>query len=353
MATTTTPFPAVNVVPTGFKWSREAADKAEQKGLFIRVGGATVGKRYLSGAKRSWAHLDPEENQTVYSVENRITGTPENIRVALQYANFSPAEIDKVLAGVITSANYDKEMANKVEAELELRNRIKSVKPAVQSYEMPQIVWFAQNLKNAVISTKTGEQRVPVGSPGRAGAGESLVNKVNNLAPGKVLDVSGMDSNTGKGVRAVANPKTAKSGKYGSGGIPIISNNLEKYIRALELVYGADARTKYAAEIAIVTKALTGVGKAPSPRAGQNVAFPAPTRSPARAAPAAPTQSPRKGVAFATPTRSPPKVPGQNIAAAPVFTRASPGRAGAPVGTQGGGAFPALPPMRTLMTGNR
>lgn len=330
----TTPFlPTINVVPAGFRWSVDAGTKAGAKGAFLRVGGQQVTRRFLSGAKRSWASVDPAENQTVFHTGYRITGTPENIRTALNYAGLGADQIAQILASVITRDNWQTTMAEEVQRELNLREGLKQAKPAAEGgYGWNDILWFAQNLKSAVIQTKTGEQKGAVTSPGRAGAGESLADKVRKLAAGKVLDVSNMDIHTGKGVRTVAAPKTAKSGKYGTGRVPIISNDIQKYIRAIQLAYGADQEAAYAGDIQVVRQALANAG-APAVMTAVMPGAVARTASPVR-------------------TASPPRVPGATIAPPPVFTAAVP-RVASPtrVGTVGGGNLPAIPALGGLLQG--
>lgn len=102
-----------------------------------------------------------------------------------------------------------------------------------------------------------------------------------------------MDINTGKGVRTVAAPKTGKSGKYGTKRVPIISNNVDKYIRAVQLAYGADGEAAYAQDIQVVKQALGNVGiqpmimnqptKVPSPKVTGATLAPIPTFMPAQA----------------------------------------------------------------------
>jgi len=324
----TTPFlPAINVVPAGFRWSVDAGTKAGAKGAFLRVGGQQVTRRYLSGSKRSWANVDPAENQTVFHTGYRITGTPENIQTALRYAGLGDDQIAAILGSVITRDNWQTTMADEYAREIALRAALKEAKPATEGgYDWTQIMWFAQNLKTAVIATKTGEQKGAVTSPGRAGAGESLSDKVKKLAAGKVLDVSNMDINTGKGVRTVAAPKTAKSGKFGTGRVPIISNDINKYIRAIQLAYGADQEGTYAADIQVVRQAITNAG------------------APGVLAPVMPgTMAPVR-------TASPPRVAGATIAPAPVFTAAVPQVASPPrVGTVGGTGLPGIPALGGLL----
>src|SRR4030042_5798810 len=103
MAATQPQFPpTINVIPAGFRWNREAAKTAAERGAFIRVGGAQIGRRTLTGARRAWARADPEENRTIFLLDHRVTGTPEAVRTALQYAGFSDADINAAIANAVT-----------------------------------------------------------------------------------------------------------------------------------------------------------------------------------------------------------------------------------------------------------
>jgi hypothetical protein len=328
MAATATPVPfTLTVVRPGLKWSAEAAEKHAKKGSFIRVGGAQVGNRVLSGAERtSWSKTtNPDEYNTIFHTGYRITGTPENVRMALESAGVTPDQVAQILATSIDRTNWQTTMKGEYDKEIASHAALKGTKPVSEGYDWPQIFWFAQNLKSAVIATSGGQQKGPATSPGRARGGESLGEKLRKLAPGKVIDVSNMDLNTGKGIRTVPQPKSAKSGKFGDfrRGVNIISNNLQTYIRALQLAFGADAETTYASEIDLVSKQLSGTpvfAAAPAPFAAQ------PPRVAPLAAPAV----------------------GATLAPVPTFVPAVPAVASPPVATLGGGALPAIPPLGAL-----
>lgn len=250
-------FPTQNitVVPQGFKWTVEAAEKAARNHNFIRVGGPTVTTRVLSGAvKRSWKKDDPKENNTIFVTDYRITGTEENIRAALEYAGYSEQEINKAIANAITKNNYQTIKADEVNQELADYEQAKEQKPQTEPYSWENIRWFANNIKFAVFSTKSGEQHGALAPHGHGG--DTLAEKVQKLTQGKVIDVSGMDFMTGKGARTMPMPKTGRAGKFGSGNLPFISNDVEKYRRAIEVVYGAEALNTYAKDISYVDQAI-------------------------------------------------------------------------------------------------
>jgi alkylhydroperoxidase/carboxymuconolactone decarboxylase family protein YurZ len=325
MAATATPVPfALTVVRPGFRWSRDAAQKAQAKGAFLRVGGNQVSRRFLSGAKRSWANVaNPDEHDTIFHTGYRITGTPTNVRIALESAGVTADEIAQIMATAITRDNWNTTMAAQYEAEINARNALKTATPVTEGYEWPQILWFAQNLKSAVFTTKapTTEQRAVGGSPGRRTRGETLAEKLRNLKDDKVIDVSGYDPQTGKHAKTTAKPKTAKSGKFGDfrRGVNIISNNIENYIRALQTIYGPDAEVTYAPEIEYVRNQLAG-----------------------GATPFTATPGPYMGLGGL--------VPGATLAPAPTFAAAVPPVASPPVGAIGGTTLPPLPAFGALPT---
>jgi hypothetical protein len=237
------------------------------------------------------------------------------------------ADIQNVLATAITGDNYDNSAAAIYNEEIARHEALKGNKQPTEGYDFGQILWFGKNIKTAVIQTKAGEQKGVVTGAGRAGAGESLAEKIAKLPVGKVLDVSNMDINTGKGVRTVAAPKTAKSGKYGTARVPIISNDVDRYVRAIRLAYGPDGETAYAADIAVVRQALSG--------AGQPAVFAAATIAPVPVAR----------------VPSPARVPGATLAPVPVFTAggaAVPRIASPTVRTMGGAGLPAIPALGAL-----
>jgi hypothetical protein len=244
---TTQISPMVTVTQPGYKWSIEAADKAKKKGAFIRVGGKQVTRRFLSGALRSWGNEDENENRTIFHTGYRITGTPEAVTYALRQAGYDDQTIQEVLDTSITKENYDDQMLRDYQEELDNYSLIKKEgQNQSASYSFEDIKQLAQLVKNQKFSVvpKSGQSRNVVTTTTRGGS-ESLAERVKNLPRGKVLDVSNLDVNTGKGARLVTMPKTAKSGKLGLTDLPFISNNYNKYADAFKLVYGEEQFNMY------------------------------------------------------------------------------------------------------------
>lgn len=312
------PFPNINVPPAGFKWSTSAAEKVLKTGQFLYVGGENVTKRALSGYQRAWFGNKPEEHGIVYNVEYRIAGTPENIEGALQYAGFSQQQINQALANAITRDNFQTTMKNVFDQEILSHRAIKETTKIEKgaegkdNYKWEHILWFADNLDHARIEGGKGAKGTSAPTA-KAGRGKSLAARVqdvinhNKQNPNdlKVIDASGMDLVTGTNAKQIKAPKGDKAGKFGSGNIPIVSNDLNKYVKALQLAYGVDAATTYAKEINAVKQALSRKG----------LISVSPRKSPAKRSPV------KRGVA--------PVMPGATLAAVPSFTTvprlASPG----------------------------
>jgi len=325
MATSLNLLPQFPVMPTviqnGFKWSRTAAGNASKLGGYVRVGGQSATRRFLSGARKSWASTDPNENRTIFLPDYRISGTPENVRTALQYAQEDPAQIENSIRNAITRENVDGAMRGLYDAEIQATCDIKRQRQSgnnkeVYGLDVVEYLGRRDVLKGADIVTKTGESKGPARSPGRAGPTKSLATKLRELPSDKVLDVSNMDMATGKGVRTITKPKSPKTGKHGASGVPIVSNNLERYVEAIRLAYGPEGVNTYAPQIAMVRESLA-----------------------------------RSGAPILMNRLSPQR--GATLAPAPVFTRAatttlppiSSPRLGGGVSTLGGGSLPLLPPL--------
>ena len=312
MATAVAPRP-INV-PANLRWSKALAETASQNHYYLYVGGTKVGHRTLSGAERTWKKVGQGDNIFISAV--RITGTPLAVAEALSYAGFSQQEIDGLFAGAITKDNYQADKKDEYDAEVAAYKAVADKKVVAPTYAFSSLGWFADNLGSAKVSSKAGEKKGAAAAAGKGRRGESLADKLANLAAGKVLDVSAMDLATGSGVRTINRPKVdGRSNKQGSTAIPIDSNDIDRYIKALELAYGAGAQQQFAGDIALVRRLLG-----------------------ARAAPAAPVATP--GARAPSPLR----VPGQIIAPAP---RAVPAVA-SPPRTLGGPAR-TIPTLATLV----
>ena len=240
-------------VPEGLIWNNNLATKARERLEFIHVGSKS-GKWVLSGAQDKWTKPDAEISGTVYSISHRVAGTPSNITTSLRYANVSEDEIRQVITNSISQHNVGFEPF-KSQFENEINNRIsyKEQESQKPSFEWEQILWFAENLQFAQMQTKTNENRAPAVARKKK-ENNSLEVAISSLQDGQVIDVSNIDTATGSGRRTLKN--RPKEGKYGADGIPIVSNDLNRYIYALEKAYGPDSRQRFANEIAYVEQQI-------------------------------------------------------------------------------------------------
>ena len=81
--------------------------------------------RFLSGALRSWAKCDVEENTRVFILPLRITGTPENIRVTLKLYQYTEEEINNYLKDAITKDNYQTTKSEEYKEEISAWKKIR------------------------------------------------------------------------------------------------------------------------------------------------------------------------------------------------------------------------------------
>ena len=347
MATQQQPaFPAAPmVVPPGFRWSPEDVTRQQTRSTFLRVGpiqrtrqGTNANSkpvRALSGAVgKSWSSADPAEQSVIFNIEKRITGTPENVRLALQYAGISDAEINRVIAQSINAQNYQTTQAQAYQREIEAHKAKGRNTPLQQGYQIPEIIWFAENIKAAtVVNSRSGDAAGRAGGAARGGA-RSLLGAYQLVAQGtqgKVIDVTNIDDVTGVGYKTKPMPKTTAGG-FGAGAIPIVSQNFDKYVRALELIFGPEARQQFPGEIEQVRLSM----QARPVFAGQPAAQGQPRF------PGFPQQQPAQQGGFPAPPQQggfPAPRPGATMAQAPVLraTGAPVPNVNSPVRTMGAG----------------
>ena len=231
-------------VPAGVRWSQEDAQKAAEKHAFIRVGGKNVTYRYISGAVRSWNSDKPDEQSTLFNRQYRITGTPEKITEALTHAGLTSAQISRVLTESISADNVQTPAFTRAYQEeldaLTSHRKTTSSTDTQTTFTIAQLISLGERVKDSTIvrPTKVGGKSTPTAGTLR---GPSLKERLETLGTDKVLDVSNMDRQTGKNVRSVARPKSSRGGKFLSQTVPIVSNDLDRFISAVQLVYGSSS----------------------------------------------------------------------------------------------------------------
>ena len=251
-------IPTPMVVNPGLKWSQQAAIKAQEKAQFLRVGGVGVTKRYLSGAKRSWSSADPNEYRTIFSLTYRLTGVPENVAAALRYAGVDEGTINTIIGESVTRDNFATTMADYYNNELAYHASMKQteVKPTAQTPAHYQ--WYVDQIKAGeyVCKNKAGGAGCDVKGTSRGVRSLSIVERYRALKAGSVLNVSGLDAVTGSGIRTISRPKTTKTKLFGTMDIPIVSDNVAAYVRALELIFGEAEAQQYRGHVQQVADSI-------------------------------------------------------------------------------------------------
>lgn len=236
------------VVEVGLRWSSESAEKHAKVNSFIRVGGEKASTRFLSGAPRSWSNSDPEENETVFIVSLRISGTPVHIREALKFAQYSDDEITDFLKDAITKDNYQSSKAEEYDAEIAAYKKMKTDKVPVEHYSIEQLNWFCNPdiIKNVKVESKKSVPKTQDSSAvkTRTAPGTSIKERIEKLNDGFILDISGMTSDY-KNIKTKPVPKTNKSGKFYSVPLPFLTNDYDKYYEIVNHVYGSEGLIKY------------------------------------------------------------------------------------------------------------
>ncbi len=240
-------------------WSIEEMQDAEMKRQFILVTAiymTTLPRTTIMDIQDVWRM----NGDVVFHTGYRIAGTPDDIASELNRSGIPNEDIEDVLNTTITKENYDGIMKPLVEDEINKyyewkRGALKynSETPGFRLYDiMKQVnpemgMVFQMTKKGKVIKATPAE--TPVKTKSRGGRVKPLIDKVNDLPEGKVLDVSDM-TDTGAGTKAIT--PTLRSKKYGSPDLPIISNNFERYLMAIDLLPGG--RERYADEIQYVSQ---------------------------------------------------------------------------------------------------
>lgn len=243
-------------VQAGFAWTKEKAQKFNDEGKLMYVGGGKLGRRTLSGALKSWKK--PGEENVIYIVdpEFRITGTPDNIRTALKGAGVDSRTIENAINSAITIENYrdentmqfSDEWANEIASVDAIKQRCGSTKAC--KYNFADLTALARLYKEngfePATTAGTGNKNKTTVSV--RGNNLSLQERANRAQQdNKVLDVSDLDAK-GKGAKTIqpalsyipgTTPAilTTRDGRLSYPGIPILSNNFDTYMQALETIY--------------------------------------------------------------------------------------------------------------------
>jgi len=223
-------------IPNGLYWSKDEAEKALAKHTFIRVSKSDKrSMRQITGAERVWSI--PENRDEIYIAAFRVSGKPEDIKVALSSAGYSADTISKYLSSAITVENYKHSPDYKKEM-----NNLKLYKSEEKERkEKSQVSWetlieIAANVKEAHVVMKERPK-----TPGKKGRGATLVDKYKDIHnhESELLNVSDMRDD-GTNARWENKPKTTRGRNVFIDEVKIMSRNEEKYLKALEMLFNAD-----------------------------------------------------------------------------------------------------------------
>lgn len=228
--------------------------KASQGGYYIKAAPGSKGTQLISGAIGYWR----THPNVIYVPGAQLVGTPEDVTAVLTKLGQYPETINQLLAGAYTRDNYNVPAAQggQQEAfETELAQRKGAIKttninraqgignrgqPIVTLDMLPYIL---NSLKaTGVVSNVPSRRKVGVTSRRvvTSTRGLSLAEKINALAAGKSIDVTGIKDNS-TGTRVINTPGV-RSDALGSPDLPIVSRDRNSYIRALGILAAETGR---------------------------------------------------------------------------------------------------------------
>jgi len=234
-------------------WTLQALEDAKNKHQFIMVTPIGLPRVSIVNAQMLWTRNPDIIFQTGY----RIAGTKQDITNTLLPLGVNEADLQNLFDTAITVENYNTSMAPVYKEELDAYNTWKRAvlksnisSPGAKLFDImasvnPDILLRTQT----TTGTKVVKVATTLGIKGKGRAVQPLIDKINNLPQGKVLDVSTLEPD-GKGTKAINPPVRSK--KYGSPNIPMVSSDLEHYILAINMLPGGQER--YAADIEYVRK---------------------------------------------------------------------------------------------------
>lgn len=222
----------------GLYWSKEDAIQAAFRHTFIRV--TRHGKRsmrQISGAERIWNR--PESEDELYLVNYRVSGKPSDIAIALNRAGYTEEQVRDALDLAISKDTYKGKSKELYEQELEKLKEFKKEEKVRNNQD--RVSWdtlmnIASNAKKTHVILKEKPNTLR-GVAKRKTLMEQF-DRVQGLE-GKVVDVS-MMRDDGTGITVKNKPNSERSRSVFLETIPIISNNEERFLRALEMLYKAD-----------------------------------------------------------------------------------------------------------------
>lgn len=213
-----------------FKWNKEVMENATKNLVFLKVGGAKVVPRVLSGTVRSWKSPETADKNIIFVLPYRLTGTAADIRKTLENALVPAQDVKRAIDTAITYQNH-----KNVEKSLFIADENKKRATKKNFKEEDKELWenilsfsgLKKDKKYKLVPKNSDPNKGVTKATLGAGNRKTLATAVKNVANGKVIDVSGLDTKTGTGYITIPAPKpNSKSGKYGVDDVLIVSNNI-------------------------------------------------------------------------------------------------------------------------------
>lgn len=216
---------------------------ARAKNLYYPVGRLTGSGLMLSGAPLKWKK-DPN---VIYNSDFHLVGEPQDVynaitslinsSAATPNTKFTDQEARDSINRSYTLDNYDlpqsqgglaEEYQREVDYVFQLRQQA-VMNEAAPTFTLNDLEYIIPQLTRAPkVRRPTGTGPSSVRSPGRI---KSIVDRINGLEAGKVLDVTNLMPN-GSGTISIVTPGPA-SKKLSVQGVPIVSSNYDNYVRAV------------------------------------------------------------------------------------------------------------------------
>ena len=234
-------------------WSFENMHDADTHNQFIYVSPNASYRVYIIDAEEMWM-VNPE---IIFQSNYRIAGTPNDVFEVLLSNDVSEEDADDVINNSLTYNNYNNQLKHIYQEEFKLYNEWKrnviasnEQTASVKLYDMvvnvnPDFILETKNeqdlLAMGIITSQKGigksikSTRSTRSSRSSVNFTENFRNKITNLKPGYVLDVSDLKTN-GTGAKTIKIPQ--KTGKFGYPGLNIVSNNITTYKLAMSMLQG-------------------------------------------------------------------------------------------------------------------
>lgn len=236
---------------------QEKITKAKEGHYYNKVGQKKSGSQlFLTGTAKKWPKTGTE---IVYAPLIRVAGTIEDIKDVMESNDFPQEDVDAVLNSLYTVENYSvpesqggvkERFDDEFEECLKYKktvnqNKPKKVKTVLSRTEVDRLLDKASEYKLAE------KDKVPkgTGNPSNKKGGfqpKPIKDRLKDLKPGKLLDVSKMNAN-GSNVKPADPPNvTARTKRIHVQGTPLLSSSEENFVQALKLLeYSASDIEKF------------------------------------------------------------------------------------------------------------